>query len=107
MRIPIGRRMDAPPSGGIACSRGATMNRIRIPTLLALSASALLATSGLAQTREAPKERPKEPPKEAPKERAPAGEPQKPDAPEANPREIAKKAAHFESLHRDRLARID
>ena len=73
------------------------MNRTRIRLLLALGAGTLLPATGLSQETK----------REPPKEHAPAGEAQKPDAPAANPREVAKKAAHFESMHRDRIARID
>src|SRR5690349_4029624 len=73
------------------------MNRTRIRLTLALVAAALLPATGLSQETK----------REAPKEHAPAAEAQKPDAPAANPREVAKKAAHFEKVHRDRIARID
>ncbi|MBK7645344.1 MAG: hypothetical protein IPJ19_20290 [Planctomycetes bacterium] len=98
------------------------MNRIHAHRTLALLAVAALTAPLFAQDakQEPPKERPKvekaervkEAPKQAPKERAPAAEAPKAEAPVAgapgvNPREVAKKAAQFESVHRDRIARID
>jgi hypothetical protein len=81
------------------------MSRIQIQPALLLLAVAALTGPLAAQTRS--QEPPKEPVKvervkEAPKQAAP-----KVEAPSAETREIAKKAAHFEALHRDRIARID
>lgn len=89
------------------------------PALLLLAAAALTAPLS-AQQR--PQEPPKEPAKlervkEAPKQGAPAGEVRKveppkaeapkPQLPNEEAREIAKKAAKFEAVYRDRIARID
>lgn len=71
------------------------MSRIRIQPVLVLLAAAAL-TGPLA----AQKENQEPPKKQVPVESAK-------EAPTAEAREIAKKAAHFESIHRDRIARMD
>ncbi len=96
------------------------MKRTAVHPAALLLASAALTLPLAAQQR--PQEPSKDPAKvervqEAPKHAAPAGgvrkaEPPKaevpaPEVPNAEAREIAKKAAHFEAVHRDRIARID
>ena len=71
------------------------MSRIRIQPVLVLLAAAAL-TGPLAAQKESQEPAKKQAPVESAKQ-----------APTAETREIAKKAAHFESIHRDRIARMD
>jgi len=69
--------------------------------LLLLLAAAVVTGPLAAQTRNP------EPPKEPAKREAPKADAPKADAPNADAREVAKKAAHFETVYRDRMARTE